>query len=94
MDPIKIDPWRIFLRPKFFGLMTSRRKKDIDGRWVRKRARDSYKINIEEERERKRISYEKKQFDLGKITKQNLMKKNAELESKLKFMVEKSILRQ
>jgi hypothetical protein len=50
----------ICLRPENFGYMTYIKKKEVDGRRTRERARVSYVNNAEKERERKRISYEKK----------------------------------
>lgn len=62
--------------------MTYIKKNVIDGKCARERARASYAKNAEKLREKRRISYEKKQASLGKITKQSLMKQMEEMRRK------------
>ena len=72
----------VCVRPENFGYMTYIKKKEVDGRCSRERARASYAKNAENIRERRRILYEKKQASLGKITKRSLMKETMELRRK------------
>lgn len=62
--------------------MAPNRKTRLTSRTILEKRRAWYEENKEKERERKKKSYQRKQKEMGKITKQSLMKENIELRRK------------